>query len=336
MSTANPNTNPLSSLFGSEPQTPGPYSGLVSSSDTLSFPDVYTFDDALNDMAMADTHAPILGVNGLGETQHVDLDSESPHVLISGGTGGCKTGIARALAAQALGNGAQVVFLDYKQHSHTWARNLPNVAYADTLPEIGNALVMLGQEVRRRNTMVKEIRMANLDNPLFDESSIDVGPRLVIIFEEMNSTFEKLQKMTRNIFRNSAEYTAMDAFDDIVFMGRAALTHMIAIAQFAGVKATGGSAIRENFNTRILVRYTKNQWNMLAWDCGYPVSTPEQQGRGFVCRAGKARQTQFLLLSEPEARAYVQSRQTLSVRPSTDRTELSAPKTPVPSTFKGA
>ena len=226
-------------------------------------------------------------------------------MLISGGSGGCKSSIARTIAVQALSQGAQVLILDAKQHSHTWARGFPNVAYADTLPEIGNALVAVGQEVRRRNAAVKEIMMANLDNPEFDESQIDVGPRIVVIFEEMNATFEALTKLTRNLFRNSNTYTAIDGFSDLTFMGRAAKMHAVAIAQLAEAKATGGSAIRENFNTRILVNYTKNAWNMLAWDCGYPLASPEQKGRGYVCRAGKARETQFLYITEQEARAYV-------------------------------
>lgn len=287
---------------------PGPYSGLSTPSDNPSFPELYTFEDAIQEMALTSDDAPLLGVTGYGDTLAVDFESESPHVLISGATGGCKSSIARTVAAQGLADGAILVILDRKQHSHTWARNLPNVHYADTLPLIGDMLVKVGQELKSRNEYVKELKIANLDNDDFDADSIDVGPRIIILFEEMNATMEVLQKLTRQVFKNSNEFTAIDAFESIMFMGRTALTSLVAVAQFADVKAMGGSAIRENFNTRILVNYTPNAWNMLAWDCGYAKARPSQIGRGYVCRAGKAKETQFLYLTEREARKYVQSR----------------------------
>lgn len=292
-------------MFSDLSKLTGPYSGMTSSSDAINFPDVYTLADSVADRDLIDTEHPILGVNGQGEPLTLDVEDESPHVLITGGSGGGKSAIARAIAAQALAAGDEVLFLDAKQHSHTWARELPGAHYADTLPLIGNALVEAGQIVKQRNQLVKEHMIANLGNPDFDESSIDLGPRLLVIFEEMNATFQALAKWTASLFRNSNEYNAVQAWGDITFMGRAAKAHAVAMTQFAGFRATGGSEVLENFNTRILVRYSPYQWRLVAGDCGKAIAAPEQPGRGYVCRAGKARETQFLYMTEREARAYV-------------------------------
>ncbi|MCA1839955.1 MAG: hypothetical protein LC723_06450, partial [Actinobacteria bacterium] len=85
-----------------------------------------------------------------------------------------------------------------------------------------------------------------------------VGKRTIILFEEMNATFEQLQDMTRRVFRNVETYTATDGLKDVMFMGRAARMHVFAVGQYMEARATGGSAIRVNFSTRILIRHDKS------------------------------------------------------------------------------
>ncbi|PRH79381.1 hypothetical protein C6N75_09870 [Streptomyces solincola] len=269
----------------------GLYSGLATPVSSLNFPELLDYESARDLIASAGESAPLLGVNGEGEPVSVCLDEDSPHVLVNAGSGGGKSVILRSVAAQMLARGSRAVFLDVKRHSHRWAKGLPNAHYAATLPEIGNALISLGMEVHRRNEVVEAFPGPIEEAP--------VGPRLVVLFEELNATMTQLQALDRKLPRGS--YTAMDAFRDIMFMGRAAKVHIVAVAQFASTAALGGGDIRENFSTRILARYTKQAWTMLAYDCGLPQPSPEQKGRGMVCRAGKARQTQFLYLTEEEA-----------------------------------
>lgn len=273
----------------------GPYSQLSTPAATLGFPDLLSYRDGFHHVAEAPESAPVLGVDGEGNPVSVDFDNDSPHILVSAASGGGKSVIVRSVIAQTLANGGKAVFLDLKRHSHRWAKNLPNVAYAQTLPEIGNALVSIGMEVHRRNEIVE-----NHPGPI---EEAPVGERLVIGFEELNATMGQLQEMNRKLPRGS--YNAMDAFRDIMFMGRAAKVHIVAVAQFATAASMGGPDIRENFSTRILIRYTKQAWTMLAYDCGLPQAAPEEAGRGMVCRGGKARQTQFLYLTEEEAAQMV-------------------------------
>jgi hypothetical protein len=275
----------------------GAYDGVSNAQDALHFPEVLSYEDARSLVWSAPESAPLLGINSEGEPVSVDLDSDSPHILISAATGGGKSVIARAIATQALVNGATVVILDAKRHSHRWAKNLPGVHYASTFPEIGNALVSVGMELHRRNEVVEEWPG--------EIETAPVGPRIVVIFEEMNATMDALKSLTKKIPEGS--YDAEEAFRDIMFMGRAAKTHVIGIAQFASAHSVGGSAVRENFSTRILVRYTKQAWTMLAWDCGLPQAAPKEKGRGMVCRGGTARQTQFVYFTEEECASLVRS-----------------------------
>ncbi|MFD8117071.1 P-loop NTPase family protein [Streptomyces microflavus] len=269
----------------------GLYSGLATPTAQLHFPDLFDRDAARELIESAFESAPLLGVDGEGNPIAVDLDSDSPHVLVSAASGGGKSVILRSIASQVMGNGGKAVFLDLKRHSHRWAKNLPNAAYAQTLPEIGNALISIGAEVHRRNEVVEQFAGPIEEAP--------VGERLVVVFEELNATMSQLKALDRRLPRGS--YTALDAFRDIMFMGRAAKVHVVAVAQYATAEALGGGDIRENFSTRILARYTKQAWTMLAYDCGLPQAAPEETGRGMVCRGGKARQTQFLYLTEEEA-----------------------------------
>src|SRR5262249_22324429 len=125
-------------------------------------------------------------VDGTGKPISVDLDSDSPHVLVSASTGGGKSVLLRSVASQMMANGAIATFLDIKRHSHRWAKNLPNAGYASTLPEIGNALVELGKEVHRRNEIVEQWPGTVETAP--------VGPRIVVVFEEMNATMTQLKE----------------------------------------------------------------------------------------------------------------------------------------------
>ncbi len=274
----------------------GPYSQMSTPSQSLGFPDILTYEAAAGLIQHAPESAPLLGIDGTGAPIGVDLDSDSPHVMVSATTGAGKSVVLRGIAAQMMANGAVATFLDVKRHSHRWAKSLPNAGYAATLPEIGNALVELGKEVHRRNEIV--------ENWPGSIETAPVGPRIVVVFEEMNATMDQLKELTKRIPRGN--YDAFDAYRDIAFMGRAAKVHMIAVGQFMDAR-TMTSAVRECFSTRILIKHTKQTWTMLAWDCGLPQTAPDHRGRGMVCQGGKARETQFLYLTEEEAAALARS-----------------------------
>ncbi len=317
----------------------GPYAGLSSNADSTQFPEMYSLDHALGDMAISTSDETdsryILAVNGQGEPVYMDLSGDSPHVLVSAASGAGKSSILRTVAAQALAKGDQVVILDIKQHSQSWAEGLPGVYIATTLVDIGKCLSMAGQEVHKRNRIAKEWLSTQRALGFWDVSAEDapVGPRTVILFEEMNSTLSEIRELSKQSFRNSTVYSAWDGMKDIVLMGRAARMHMIAVGQGMGARAMGGSEILVNFGIRILIQHDPNIWHRLAWDCGFPKAAPEERGRGYICSNGKAKMSQFLYLTELEARTYAEQAQEATERALSSTNSPAPVQSAIPATF---
>jgi len=275
-----------------------PYAGM--SAPQKGFPSVLPLNEAADWIEDTGASSVLLGVDSLGQPIRVDLDSDSPHILVSAPTNRGKSAIARSVAVQRLARGDLVVMLDIKRHSHRWAQQLaPNVVYAKSAQEIGGTLVKLGRELHRRNQVVDDF---DHDRPV---SEAPVGPRIIVVFEEMNATMKSLKALDKRL--PEGNYTAHQGLEDVSFMGRAVKIHLVSFAQLATYRASGGSEVIENYGTRILVGHSPQAWRYLASDCGKPVTAPEEKGRGIVCQGGKARETQLLWVPEESAIPYVTS-----------------------------
>ncbi|MFD0367661.1 helicase HerA domain-containing protein [Streptomyces sp. NPDC127114] len=266
--------------------------------------------------------APLIGLGAGKKPVSVDLDHDSPHVLISAGTGGGKSTILRTIASQFLHNGADAFILDFKRISHGWARGVPGVTYCRDIADIHDALLRLGHEGQRR------IRLAEqLGDDVLASKPEKVGPRIVILLEEVNATMKQLARYWDKIRETGDPKTspAIDALAEILFMGRQVRLHVLLVAQSATARALGGPEMRENFSTRILVRYTLNAWRMLVPEV-HPAPKPTRHpGRVQVVLGGIARETQVLNLSEAEARAWAMAGAHTTTRTATTTTILSKP-----------
>jgi hypothetical protein len=288
----------------------GPYSGM--STPRNEFPALLTYADASERMWSLPEHEIFLGVDGEGAAITWDMGADSPHALISAGSGAGKSVTARSIATQALAKGATVVILDAKRHSHRWAKNLPGVHYACTMPEIGNALVSVAAELHRRNEVVEQWPG--------DVETAPVGPRIVLIFEEMNATMDSLADLDKQQSRGA--YTCAQAHKDILFLGRAAKINEVAISQYAADRGVLSPALRENFGVRILIAHTWETWNALvprAGRAGGAPAAPTAKGRGYVVVKGKATETQLLLIDEEMAAHLVRGRESQQERPRVSR-----------------
>ena len=235
-----------------------------------------------------------LGPNG---PVTVHLDDESPHILVNAPTGEGKSTIARSIAVQRLALGDGVVFLDAKMHSHQWARDLaPLVHYADTHASIAGTLVNLGMELHRRNRVLSAVPFGQ-PAPHFD--------RIVIVFEETNATLTALKDMDKALPQGS--YRALEAFRDIMFMGRAVRMHGVAFAQLASYRSGLTADILENFGTKVLINASEKAWKWLVPECGRHRSTPQIKGRALVCRGSQVTETQLTLIDEVSSREHVLS-----------------------------
>lgn len=277
-------------------QSPGPYSGA--STPQSEFPSILPLSEATDLIEACGESELFLGVDGEGNPVTEDLNADSPHILVSASTGAGKSAFARSMAVQRLCRGDVVVVLDIKRHSHRWAKALgPVVHYASDAPQIGDALVNLGRELHRRNMVVDM-----WDGPLEDAP---VGPRITVVFEEMNATTARLKQLDRS--RPEGGYRAMEALSDTSFMGRAVKVNLVSFAQMATYRASGGSEVIECYGTRVLINYSPKAWRYLAEDCGKAVPAPVEPGRGMVCRGTRATETQLLWVPEESATDVVLS-----------------------------
>lgn len=270
---------------------PNPYSGLGSVSGGI--PELVQ----LSDIPTPGPSSVFLGVGSKGAVS-VDLDAESPHILVNAPTGAGKSAVARSVAAQRLSVGDLVVVLDVKMHSHRWVRGLEPVAhYADTPALVGASLVNLGYELHRRNRVVAEWQ-----GPV---ETAPVGPRVIVLFEETNASLESLKQLDRQV--GEGGYKAMQAFRDVVFMGRAVQIHLIAFAQLASHRSGLTADIIENFGTKVLIEPSEKAWKWLVPECGRYRPAQEVKGRAMVCRGSRAREVQLTWMDELSSREHVLS-----------------------------
>lgn len=245
--------------------------------------------------------APLIGLERGDKVVSVDLDAESPHVLVNAGTGGGKSVILRTIAAQLIHHGALAYVLDFKRVSHQWARGVPNVTYCRDIADIHEALIALGEEGRRRIHAAEKLGD--------DADASTVGPRLVILLEEINATMKQLTRYWDSIKEKGDPKVspAVDALAEILFMGRAVRLNVLLVAQSATARALGGPEMRENFATRILARYTQNAWRMLVPEVHPAPKSTRHIGRAQVVLGGVAHGTQVMFMTDGEARAWAMS-----------------------------
>jgi hypothetical protein len=286
-------------MVGSKP------SALITTSSPP--PDKVTLDRVRDILASAPESAPVIGLGRKQAVVSADFDADSPHGLVSAGSGGGKSTIVRVLLAQELNKGALGVMCDIKRISHAWARGLPNVRYCRSIAEIHDALILVKAEVDRRNELVDEL--ADDDGNVSADVLERIGPRLILVMEEMNATANRLAAHWRKIKdkEDPAVSPAVEALNDILFMGRAVRVNVLAVAQMMTARALGGPEARENFATRILARYTLNAWKMLVPEVWPMPRTSRHAGRVQVVMAGVARETQVIYVTPAEARALATS-----------------------------
>ncbi|MFY4722214.1 pRL2-11 [Streptomyces sp. LaBMicrA B280] len=249
-------------------------------------------------VAAAKESAPVIGIGSAGRIVTVDLDAESPHILVNASTGGGKSVTLRCIACQMLHHGSLVFVLDTKRISHPWASGLPGVTYCRDIADIHDQLIALGIEGRRRTRVADELGI--------DADPKDIGPRLLILLEEVNATMKQLARYWEKTREpgDPKVSPAVDALNEILYMGRQLRMHVLLVAQSATARALGGPEVREQFSTRILARYSVNAWRMLAPEV-HPAPKPTKyQGRAQVVSGGSARETQILFFTEAEAREW--------------------------------
>lgn len=266
-------------------------------------------DPAVRELVTAaDSHAPVLGLAARDRPVAVDLQAVSAHVLIAAATGGGKSTMVKALAAQMIARGASCTILDHKRISAPWARGLPGVEIVRDIGDIHAALVALGAECDRRIHLAD----AHEDDPDFNL------PRHLIVVEESNATVSRVRRWYDQTKQPGMPRRApgIDALADILFMSRQVNMTVIMVAQSGTVASLGGDpAVREQFAARCLARYSQNAARMLVPEVSPLPKSSRHLGRATVVTGGEPHATQVIWMDDDEAHEYAASGATDTTAP---------------------
>lgn len=246
----------------------------------------------------------VLGIGCGGSIVSASIELDSPHVALSAPSNAGKSTAAGLIVAQQLGKGAASLVLDIKAESHTWAFGLPNAVVMTRVPQIHSGLIVIWEEVERRQQEVEAAARARRPRPKFT--------RIWVVAEEMNMTRKALKRYW-DLYREEDPVRAkklpkmspaLDALGNISFAGRSVGVHAILVAQRLTAAATGDStgAVRENMGIRYMIKPRISTWKMLADGANLPSFIKGTKGRAHVVIDGHAEEVQGAYLTEDELR----------------------------------
>lgn len=259
-------------------------------------PDLVAWDGQIADAVGKAGPAEL--VFGLGKRESKDRPypvvkasySDSPHLIIAGGSGGGKSGLAAFLMLQELHRGSLIFNLDPKWISHLWLQDLPNVINAHEPWQLHLALEWLGRELHRRTEAA--YRSAGGTGRIRGT----FGPRIIAVCEELNYGMPGLKEHWReNRTKDGPKRSpALAGLSAMSCAGRASDMHEWLMAQMLTVESTGvkDSTVRGNAGIKAMVRYELPGWTAA---CGKHVPMPPPPttpGRAQIVTAGAVRETQ--------------------------------------------
>jgi hypothetical protein len=250
-------------------------------------------------------HVVILGIGKKDQVIDVSLDSESPHLGFCMTTGDGKSKAAMNVSVQVMWHGGLVVFLDYKLMSHMWARGLPNAAYAGTPSELHAMLCWLANDDEAESELTRRKQVALASADIRGNVTADIGPRILIVAEELNVTQKILKSYWRKI-GGKGPSPAAEALDEVMFTGRQLRVHALQIGQRLSAKATSGSGSadsRENLGAIVFSNPSASTWKMLCDGHAQPPAS-DHKGRYQVVTRKQVREMQGALWDEEDARAF--------------------------------
>jgi hypothetical protein len=246
-------------------------------------------------------HETVMGIGKKDQHTVISVDNDSPHIGVSMGSGDGKSVTARNMLAQHLHHGGLGIVVDYKLISHMWARGLPNVAYAGTPAEIEDALVWLSGEVARRN----QVALAGAD--VEGRVHANVGPRIMLIAEELNATQNRLKAWWQREMEMKGRSPGSEALDEVMFLGRQVLVNVVQIGQRLSVKASGSGDARENMGVLVFADPTASAWKMLVGDRHALPPASGHRGRLQIVTRKTVRETQGAFWTGMQAREFAVS-----------------------------
>lgn len=219
-----------------------------------------SWDDVVAAVLAAAFNELVFGVGTHGAINKATY-SEAAHLAIPGPSGGGKSNLAALLILQEMIRGSLIFNLDHKWTSHLWMQGLPNVINAHEISHLHLALAWLGKELDRRN------RAAYASANGTGRVRGSVGPRIIVVAEELNFAMPGLKDYWREVRtkEDPKKSPALQGLSDLSCAGRASDMHELLIAQMLTAESTGAkdSTIRSNAGIKAMVNPDPPGWNMV-------------------------------------------------------------------------
>jgi hypothetical protein len=258
-----------------------------------------------------------LGLGNGNQPVTINLDSDTPHILLSVPSGGGKSTACTLLAAQILHNGGNVTYIDLKRDTQ-WIKLegghgaqgdpatttqsaagneetpalIPGVTYCKTIDEAFPQLVELGHLMHARYE-TKDI------NP-------DYNPhRILIVAEELNMTADLLGSHWTDLKKDGTS-PALKALRSLMYAGRACHMHVLAVTQYGTAQAFGanGAAARENATPILGAGSSEGAWNLTAPQIDPRPDMTNHQGRMHLINGNQYHTVQVGYLTNQQARHW--------------------------------
>lgn len=261
-----------------------------------------SFSDIREAFDSGNANRLILGIGSRSQIVSVSLDSDSPHIALSIGTGGGKSTMIRAIIAYLRKHGVERIdVIDPKRVSQNWARGIPGVYIWRNITAQMEAI----HNVR--------LRMESRYDALDSDDNLTFA-RHVLIIEEQNSFIDYARQYWED-YRRELEPSerartpkrnpAISDLSFILYQGRQGNINVISVLQRQSATASGGGDLRSQYGAKLLARWDRPTWRMLM---GTPYIAPSRvNGRALFVIGDEQRAMQMPYLSEQEAREYALS-----------------------------
>jgi hypothetical protein len=183
---------------------------------------------------------------GLGESRVVEwVLKQSPHLLVAGDTGGGKTRTLTEIAYALLLRGWRLILVDGKGFSFAALRHLPGVIGVGLKDgeKMNHQLERACAEIARRNQLVMD-----------DDREPESFERWMVMVDEGELVFDHITAWwdaARDRQKDPKTAPGLDAFSEIVRVGREVGVHLVLATQSVSAGIFGTSGVRDQMAARL-------------------------------------------------------------------------------------
>jgi len=258
------------------------------------------FEAIAERMAALPAGTLFLGVDSRGRDVTVNLDTETPHIGLSMGTGRGKSVLFRLLIAQLLAQGADVTILDVGMISLHEFRTLDGVTIEYDVARCWEYVTLFEQEMGER--LAQLVKIDEEEWPAI----MATWRRRVLFVEELNAFHAQSQAYWDQIrtSKDRATPPVLNQLTNISVMARKVNMHLAVASQRLEAKLISAAA-RGQMGLKIMANPSAADWRLLGEGKRPKASYSRKPGRVAAVIAGDATALQVGYLERSEAKAYV-------------------------------